>query len=326
VRERRLTPFNSEAFLRQRGLTVTICIAASAELGGVVAVSDLMISFDDQIPAPDARLYKQNHLCNGWMILFSTDRITRVAPIIQRVRQRLPGDGPQNGSTVRDTVCEAYRDAVNEEATRRYLWPLGIHSLDEFRDKGLTQLGSRTFANIRRKIERCNLRIHFLVIGHGPDSDRPQIYEIENPGIYHDHQYTGYWAIGSGTAMALASITSRPMNCYHVDDVVFRVCEAKFACETATGVGKSTTVTVLEPNGDLLFLSDETIAKIKDIWKTRAQAPSSPNALTLINRELTRGRQLWAEAAERRKRISRGKRQKFSGQPVNASSSAKSQT
>src|SRR5690242_13573659 len=133
---RRPPRFDRCRFLRERGLTLTICIAAITWNGAVIAVSDQMISFEDQIPASDHVAEKQNRLCDGWIILFATNHITRVWPVIRRAQGRLRTSTKLTGTVVRDAVCDAYRETLNEETTRRFLWPLGIESLSQFRDKG----------------------------------------------------------------------------------------------------------------------------------------------------------------------------------------------
>jgi 20S proteasome alpha/beta subunit len=279
--------FDRIKFYEERGLILTVCIAAATLTGDIVGVSDTMVSFNDQIPAQDLGIIKHFFLCPGWGIMFATNDITRPRAVIDRAVHRLRDVKEHTADTVRSAVSDAYRDAVNEQTTRRYLWPLGIEKLSEFREVGLMQFGARTFSNMRLKIERFNLGVQFLVVGVDPPTDRAHIFEIDNPGICDDHRDLGYWAVGSGAAMALASITSYPLG-IDVENVLFRVCEAKFAAETANGVGKFTQAMVMTKSGDILALLSNDIAKLRKIWRDRATAPPPPEALDLIRGQLNR--------------------------------------
>ena len=49
--------------------------------------------------------------------------------------------------------------------------------------------------------------MEFLVVGFDPTQGSSHIFEVKQPGMSMDHGLAGYWAIGSGAPMALASLT-----------------------------------------------------------------------------------------------------------------------
>lgn len=127
--------------------------------------------------------------------------------------------------------------------------------------------------------------MQFLILGFDANTGSPHIFEIGNPGICSDHRSVGYWAIGSGAAMALASITSRPL-AISVEEVLIQLCEAKFSAETASGVGNDTLAMAIYKDGTMLPLLGDEMGKLREIWKDRMMARPSFETLDWLRNQL----------------------------------------
>lgn len=141
-------PLGRIALLSETGVGVTICIAAkNSSLEYIVAVSDMMISYNDAIPAAESAFLKTFFVSPNWAVLFAGDA-TRAWEIIQKLCQLLSADGDQSATHVLDIVCKNYREAVENEVTSTFLVQPGFNSIAEFRREGRVQLGSMIFSRI----------------------------------------------------------------------------------------------------------------------------------------------------------------------------------
>jgi hypothetical protein len=61
------------------------------------------------------------------------------------------------------------------------------------------------------------------------------MFKVSSPGNVTNLDHLGYYAIGSGTKMALASLNLRPLDNLSAGGLAYRLCEAKFSTETAAG-------------------------------------------------------------------------------------------
>lgn len=71
---------------------------------------------------------------------------------------------------------------------------------------------------------------------------------------------------------------------YDLESVIYRLLEAKFVSETASGVGNSTTLVIIKPHGMHQEMSDNDIEKIKTIWKRTQKEPIPSDAMTVISK------------------------------------------
>jgi hypothetical protein len=84
--------------------------------------------------------------------------------------------------------------------------------------------------------------------------------------------------------MALAALTSRPMNDRSLDTVIYRLLEAKFCAETANGVGKTTTVVTRNREGKIGQMTTGQIEKIREIWAAQIIKPPPDKAVQEIKK------------------------------------------
>jgi hypothetical protein len=114
------------------------------------------------------------------------------------------------------------------------------------------------------------------------------IFVVANPGFSTDHDLLGYAVIGSGTYMATASLRRKRMP-YDRASVAYRLLEAKFSAETASGVGASTTCFTMTRHKEKITTKSigyGSIDKLKGIWKSVLEQPEPKEALDIISKLL----------------------------------------
>src|SRR5208282_6422375 len=96
-----------------------------------------------------------------------------------------------------------------------------------------------------------------------------------NPGIEDVYDTPGFWAIGSGSHMALSMLFYRQQSVItDLAHTIYNVCEAKFMAESASGVGTQTFLHVSTPYGTAPCGSEET-TKMRPLWE-RGGRPKIP--------------------------------------------------
>jgi hypothetical protein len=92
-----------------------------------------------------------------------------------------------------------------------------------------------------------------------------------------------YAVIGSGVYMARAALSRKSIS-PNLNTVIYRVLGAKFSAETAAGVGKSTTVILLNSIGEDASMTKGVIDKVRDAWEKEISAPDPREALEAIDK------------------------------------------
>ena len=72
--------------------------------------------------------------------------------------------------------------------------------------------------------------------------------------------------------------------------MIYRLCEAKFLSEKATGVGHDSYVAVLQSGGTERIIYTEQLEEVRRIWETEGRSKIPPLALKAIEEELKKGR------------------------------------
>jgi hypothetical protein len=256
-------------------LYVTIGIAAKSNNNEcIVTVTDRRLSFDDQVPSVDSAVNKNWFIGKHWGALCAANDPCFLLPIIGRANHLLRERGSKESiEDVRVAMCDAYADTRREYVARLYLSKFGIASVEDFRDLGSSKLGKKLFWSLSRRIENDPLfDTTFLVYGYEPGSDGtpnmiPRMFEVNNPGVAFLFDHAQYRAIGSGAAIAMASLNLRPLEHLKPAQLIYRVLEAKFAAESSSAVGRSTLVLIANRGEPTTFLSFVTIEKIRKLWE-----------------------------------------------------------
>jgi hypothetical protein len=249
------------------GCGMTVCIAAICESGyGLVFAMDMMVSMG--WVSMDAQAFKAFRLSPNWHALFAGDDISPTEPILRSVRKSLKtcsNDLPE----VMNVFAGAYQDHLQLQATNqvlsRYHW-----TLDSFLREGPQALGPEGFADIRQQYETVKFDCEFLVCGFDYEH-KAHIFTVKNPGVPENRSQVGFWAVGTGEYMALANLMGREVHIptEKIERVIYYICEAKFAAERATGVGKSTILVGRKSRPEQMFtlMSGKDFLPIKEAWE-----------------------------------------------------------
>jgi hypothetical protein len=260
---------------------VTIAIAAITKPDDViVCVSDRMISFGDSLPADDNAVFKAIKLNDQWEVAWATNTVNVILPIVDEVRKRFAAKPPMSGIEAAHGVAAVYSEMLQGQFVAQHLSRFGYTTVELFRKEGRADLGDDQFRDLCAELSRFDLAgTSFLLYGH-EDRLRPRLFEICDPGKPVDLNMLGHGVIGSGYDMARASLRRRPF--MGLEDTIYRLLEAKFSAETATGVGRTTTLLLRNKEGVVELLPNEVVEKIRSIWEESRKQPNPPEAIKLI--------------------------------------------
>jgi hypothetical protein len=265
------------------GFEMTIAIATvTIPEDVIVCVSDRMISFGDDFQAEDNALLKANRLDGHWELVWAASDINLVPPIIAKFRQIMPDDGSRkSGEAVAQAMAKVYSDVFKATFVARHLSRFGYKTFEQFRTQGRDELGDH-FTELCVQLSRFSLGVEFIIYGHDLKHGA-RIFEIRDPGEVVDQNLLKFAVIGSGHNMALASLRSRYTQRTFVSESVYDLLCAKFSAETARGVGKTTTVLLLNREGTIRLLPRTEIDQIRAIWDdARKKNAHPPEAIDLI--------------------------------------------
>jgi hypothetical protein len=267
------------------GKAMTIAIVAkSIKHKCFISVSDRMVFFDDQVPAIDNAVIKDLQIrIPNWNMVFSGNT-EFVLPIWQGAVSSLASATYQPSlMQVEEAVCSSYSEVLQKHVTRQYLTKFGFRTIHDFRNAGASQLGRRFYGSLTRKIDRFNADVDFIVYGFDHTANKsPHMFKVTNPGNAINLDHLKSYAIGSGTHMAIASLNLRPLDNLSAGALAYRLCEAKFSAETATGVGKTTTGFFMNMHGYSSPITPGTIDKFRDYWKKWKMEPPPAEVIDSI--------------------------------------------
>lgn len=209
----------------------------------------------------------------------------RFKPLIERIREPL-GDVRETRLTLETVVAlveRAYSLEIQKLIETQILLNLGV-TRDAFIQNGRESLGEVRFNNILDQIDAIDLDIELLVVGLDAVAQK-QIFAVSPHGAV-TRAVLPYHAIGSGAYLALGTmyqLAHFPQ--MDTAENVYRACTAKFAAESAPGVGRETYAMVIEPltgAWTLIMNTDE----LRELWRIKGQPPVPPAATRLIKRDL----------------------------------------
>jgi hypothetical protein len=183
--------------------------------------------------------------------------------------------GAENASLgdVQRVFLEAYRRQRIAVVEAKLLAPYGL-SLNQFMKQGRNMFNERDHENLIDEIKKETLDAEFLVSGFDAKKE-PHIFGVCDPGQATDYDKMGFWAIGSGTHSALGMMFAQKYNVQEsLPLCLYKVLAAKFAAESAEGVGKETVVYVLNPAAPLpLWLNAEEVSSLRNRYEALKRVP-----------------------------------------------------
>lgn len=268
----------------EMGEVVTVAIVAlTAPYAQFICVSDQMISHDDTLPADESALIKSMQLTRNWSVTFAGNKIENVLPLLGRVGRKIerPGDNLEV-SKLREYFTSSIAEMIREDFFNRRLARYGYRDIEVFRRHGRDELGDHFF-ELCRELDESDLGVEFIVYGYESSAHDPQILEIDGKGQVIDRMTLRYAVVGSGYHMASASLKRKPL-AIDFDSMVYRLLEAKFSSETASGVGKRTTVKIKRPDQHDFIMWPGQIEEIRGIWEGIQRHPEPVQAVEIIGK------------------------------------------
>ena len=250
---------------------MTVCIAGySRPDNAIITVCDRMISLGGYTSSDEA-IRKIEALRRNWAALVAGDDVTHVVPILRDVRQNLPEDSTME--MVADTVKKAYKRRLKEVAEDEVLTKYGYSTTEAFLKDGKAQLTEMRFDEIVKELSAVKLNCELLCVGFDQDK-HPHIFVVSEYGKVSFYGKNGFWAIGSGEHSALSAMFSFP---YQVENdhatCTCHVLAAKYAAESAFGVGKSTFPVIIKPGAPIFGISMAAEKAYKAAWSALPKIP-----------------------------------------------------
>jgi hypothetical protein len=267
--------------LADLGMTVTIAMAAVSG-DYIVTVADKLISFGDVVQ-PSDNILKARGISNGWGMMFAANNANLFIPFNHIVIRAL-SDGRNTRYSVDQVkaVCvNAYQEMFNAEFSAQVLSRYRFDDISDFRKNGLAELGERNFASLLAQLHEFDLGISVIVFGH--DEIGAHVFQIANPGVVIDNDILGISVIGSGRFIAMGSLMARgAIKPSDLPTTIYRLLEAKFSAESASGVGRGTTCFTHHKDDILGALPAGHIEKVREIWQAQQKLPLPSDALSII--------------------------------------------
>jgi len=265
---------------------MTLCIAVVCKMEAVptiVTVSDFKLSskwssMESRVPKMSNATPDEPYL---WQMLFSGS--STYALFIRSWALTIL-NGQERASRERlGVVTGAYQDAFQfllrkicaDKVLTRYNM-----DLDAFKKHGLKQFGGNQFEKMCKQIEKIELETDILLCGFSVGGGG-SIVAIKDPGVIETYEHEGYAAIGAGSYLAEQVLDATFDPHAPKEEIIYRLCEAKFWGEAAEGVGDSTLITIHNSQGFSSRISTEDAEKIRAEWQKTAHS-LSPNVLALI--------------------------------------------
>jgi len=264
---------------------MTLCIGAISRRDlAIVTISDLMLSAPDETMSAETGGMKLTPIGTEglWLSLYAGDS-SIPARIHARVEKALINQ-PQDLVRIEAAFRDAFKAELKRKIEDEMLGPSGL-TRGEFMRKGREYFGDEEFVRLYYHMNKIELDTEFLVGGFDiqPTGTIPRLFSLSDPGVtaYRDAQ--SYCAIGIGSTLANATLTTLPFDPFDsLQNIIYRLCEAKFRGESALGVGKMTFVVVLYPDGKTAAIFPERTEQIRSLWGAKGKPPVPPEAAQLI--------------------------------------------
>jgi hypothetical protein len=266
------------------GDEVTIAIVAlTAPYAHFVSVSDQMVSHDDILPANESALIKSLQIGWNWSIAYSANKIENVLPLLDRVRDKIfnPKQEP-TADELQQHFATSIAEMIQVDFFNRRLARYGYRDIEQFRSQGQSELGAHFF-ELCRELDSADLGVECIVYGYEHDGNVQRLFEVTGKGEIIDRMAIRYAVVGSGYWMASASLKRKPLS-LDFDSMVYRLLEAKFSAETASGVGKRTTVIFTRPRQHNFKMWPGQIEKIRAIWEAQMRFPEPAQSAEIVGK------------------------------------------
>jgi hypothetical protein len=171
---------------------------------------------------------------------------------------------------------KAFQDELEQKINDELLSPLGV-TREQFQKTGKKAFGREIFGKMLYQIGHVRLDTDLLI------GNASRIFSVSDPGKIDYHDPIGFHAIGTGATLAQASLMGAIDSLHPVNHLVYRLLEAKFRVEAASGVGRRTFLTVMDATGNCRQMTSEECDAIRAIWEMKGKPPVPDSAKNLID-------------------------------------------
>jgi 20S proteasome alpha/beta subunit len=268
---------------------MTIGIGAISKTG-IIFVTDSMISTDSF--SSDTAAFKLVSLHADWKALWAGNDLTRLNPFCRRVTQAFADKGiaesPCPFTAVESAIRDSWKAELKQRIEDKYLSRYQMTVEDFVRD-GEKCFGSQ-YQAMKYQIDTTELGFELLIGGYDV-LGTPHLMSVADPGEISHHTAYKFWAIGSGANAALSHYFSyeKPVFTDDHGKVFYRCIAAKFAAETAPGVGKATLFVVINGDGTVTT-SPHHAEDLRSIWLVHGVPKEPQVCLTSAQAVLAKSR------------------------------------
>lgn len=244
------------------GVSMTVCIASRTAEDSYVLVSDMMLSID--YASGDWMGTKQRGIGKRWRAMMAGNDVSQATPILDSVAERVYG----SDGSLRE-VAKVFEDEFSAQrrsvAEAKILSPYGLTIAELLKSR--ESLGDTLFNQLSYQVSAERLDVEFLVAGFDEDGAF-HLFGVSDPGVISYWDLPGFWAIGSGATAALGSLFNSGHTRYkNTHSALYNLCSAKFAAESATGVGKGTAVGVFYQDRRFAVMMGSELDPIRKLWE-----------------------------------------------------------
>lgn len=249
--------------------SVTICAAGINGLS-IIAISDTKLSFFGGSISGEGMAHKARDLTKNWTVMFAGD-VSTLTPLLDAVEEAAKENDGDDLRHFARTCAHAYKKERENIIEDEVLQDYDLKTYAEY--LALKQSNPTLFDAISTKIHDVEEGWNLLFCGF--IGKMPHIFVISHRGKIQYCDTEGFAAIGTGAWAASVSLVSHPYSKGLVQsEAAYCLLVAKFAAESAEGVGAETTLRVLRA-GDTWasFLGNEIMEKTKTKWKSLPRIP-----------------------------------------------------
>ncbi len=221
---------------------MTICAAVSNH-GSIIIVSDTKLTFFGGSISAEGIADKQRMVNDDWEVLFAGD-VSTLTPMLEAIVETGKKVGRMSLRQFARLCAKTYREERERIIEDEILPEYDIATYNEYLSLKLSD--PKLFEAIASKIEEAQEKWQLLFCGF----DRlkhPHLFVISGRGKIEYCDTQSFAAIGSGAWAAYVALASYPYRSFlNQDEAAYCLLAAKFAAESAEGVGEQTNLVVMD--------------------------------------------------------------------------------
>jgi 20S proteasome alpha/beta subunit len=225
---------------------MTICIAVLAENSTkIVIAADQMITANIPVSYQfETENVKKIYPIPGKnAVIMTAGNAIAAYEIVEKVKRKIAASAEtETVEQIAEIARSIYQDVRRRQVVERFLNTRGLDLGTYLSNQRALHEG--VVSEIEKALQGWSIDVDLIIAGG--DSDSCHIYNVSHPGVTDCHDPVGYVCVGSGSPHAMYYlIGSKYKKSMKVEDVKKLVSGAKKRSEVAPGVGKHTTIEVI---------------------------------------------------------------------------------